>query len=64
MEVDFAKKITDFYGPWLPACHVTDDTRGYMEISWKSHGDMMREYHQELPDGTDNVLLVKIEGPV
>ena len=36
--------MTYFYGPWLPASHVNDDTGGYPEIatqfgtSW-SNGD-------------------------
>ena len=25
----FLRKITDFYGPWLPTRHGADDTGGY-----------------------------------
>ena len=44
MEVSFARKITDFYCPWLPA--MFDDTRGYLlEMKLKTWTNLHQHDH-------------------
>ena len=58
MNGGFDRKITGFYGPWLPARHVTDDTGGYtVYIPRCSVVTVVLEYEsQHLPEQNHPVM--------